>query len=143
LLSIAAGTTVWATPPAVTANRCVTVCLETGADGWIRSTATPIASRIFASIGVRINWGPGTAACLSKPGAIAVHLSYATPPTQAQHALAFARPYGGSESTRLLNSFKCTQNRAASPEQRIQLKTYASAGVYLVGAVHARSWDRR
>jgi len=97
LMSIAAGTTVWAAPPAVTANRSLTVCLETGTDGLIRSTAAPIASRVFASIGVRINWGPDTDACRKNQGAITVHLSYATRSTRAPHAWASARPFGAAE----------------------------------------------
>jgi hypothetical protein len=97
LMAVAVATTVWASTPAPVLKDSVMVCVEVGSDGWIRSTAEPLASRVFAGIGVRIDWGPDTPACWSKQGAIKVHLSYSTPPSRAPRAWASSYPYGSSD----------------------------------------------
>ena len=89
----AAGLCVWADNPlAAGADRSVTVCMEIGPDGLIRTTAQPLISRIFAEIGVRIEWARDRRACITNAG-IVVSLSYETPRDKYPKAWAYALPY--------------------------------------------------
>ena len=92
----AAGTSVWAAQPMPASDRSVTVCLETGAGGWVRLTALTQVSEIFKAIGVRIDWVPYSKACRSQKDAIAVRLSYETPARLHPGAWACAFPYSSS-----------------------------------------------
>lgn len=89
----AAGLCAWAEHPvAAGAERSVTVCMQTGPDGLVRSTAQPLVSRIFAKIGIHIEWARDPRACLADEGII-VSLSYETPPNKYPRAWAYALPY--------------------------------------------------
>ena len=88
---LAAGTSVWA---AAMPDRSVTVCQESGPDNWSTAPARAEASKIFAQIGVRLEWRIGTRECATNEDAIAIHMSYDTPKTKLPHALAYASPYG-------------------------------------------------
>jgi hypothetical protein len=55
----------------------------------------PLASAMFASIGVRIDWYTPEA-CPAGVGAIQVRLSHDSPRVHSSAALAFARPYQGT-----------------------------------------------
>jgi hypothetical protein len=71
------------------------VCLEPGSDGLVRTTAQPEVSRIFAEIGVRIDWRRDRQDCAASDGII-VTLSYETPATKHPNAWAYALPYEGT-----------------------------------------------
>src|SRR5579871_5114674 len=80
----------WADQP--TAAHSVTVCMEIGPDGLVRTTAQPLVSRIFAEVGVRIEWARSARACGADEGII-VSLSYETPPNKYPKAWGYALPY--------------------------------------------------
>ena len=75
-------------------ERIVTVCMERGSGFLASFEAQALASKIFAGIGVTINWHFGLEACPSQ--AIQVSLSQDTPKFQRPGAYAYARPYEGS-----------------------------------------------
>jgi hypothetical protein len=87
---LAAGTSVWA---AAIPDRSVTVCQEGGPATWSTAPARAEASKIFAQIGVRLEWRIATKECPANEDAIAIHMSYDTPKTKLPHALAYASPY--------------------------------------------------
>ena len=75
-------------------ERSVTVCMEHGS-GFVPSyEAQGLASKIFASIGVTINWHFGLQSC--PPQAIQITLSQDTPKFQHPRAYAYALPYEGT-----------------------------------------------
>ena len=76
------------------AEYSVTVCMGVGHNTLLQSTALPEASKIFAEIGVRIDWLPHTRDCDAIEG-IVVSLSDETPATKYPGAWAYARPYEG------------------------------------------------
>jgi len=96
VIAMAEGMSAWAAQPATVPGRSVIVCLETETDGWVRSTAGPETSKIFAQIGVRIEWGPDTPACRRRGAAIVIRLSYRTPATLQPRAWAYALPFEGT-----------------------------------------------
>jgi hypothetical protein len=55
----------------------------------------PLASKMFASIGVRIDWHDRDS-CPAGVGAIQVHMSYDPPGIRKFKTLAFAQPYDGN-----------------------------------------------
>jgi len=88
-----AGICAWADqPPAPGAERSVTVCMEIGTDGLMRTTAQPLVSRIFAEIGVRIERAREKRACIADEGVV-VGLSYETPSIKYLNAWGYALPY--------------------------------------------------
>jgi hypothetical protein len=90
MTTLAAGMSVWA---ATMPDRSVTVCQEGGPDDWSTAPARAEASKIFAQIGVRLDWGIGNK-CASNEHAITIHMSYDTPKTKLPHVWAYASPYG-------------------------------------------------
>lgn len=77
-----------------TAGRRVTVCTEGGAGFGVQKRAQAIASKMFAGIGVTIDWREGLRGC--PPQGILVSLTDRTPPSLFPGALAFALPYEGA-----------------------------------------------
>ena len=90
-----AGISAWSEQPAVPATEySVAVCMDVGHHTLIRGTAQREASKIFAEIGIRIDWRLGSHDCDSVEG-IFVSLSDETPATKYPGAWAYARPYEG------------------------------------------------
>jgi hypothetical protein len=73
-------------------ERKVTVCVDPSADGPQIRSAQGLASKLFARIGVRIDWRE-LRSCPDGENALRVSLSYKTPPDQRPGALAYALPY--------------------------------------------------
>jgi len=76
-------------------SSAVTICMKLGVDGPPLIRAEQLASKMFAEIGVAIEWS-GRDECHLKSGAIVVTLSYAIDPRKQPGAYAFARPYEGT-----------------------------------------------
>ena len=70
----------------------VTLCMNSGFDVVPLGRAEKLASKMFAEIGVEIEWS-GRADCPSRSGAIVVTVSYETPGREYPGAYAFAKPY--------------------------------------------------
>jgi hypothetical protein len=94
-MTMAAAITLWAEQPGPESERSAIVCLETGSDGLVRTTAQPEVSRIFAEIGIRIDWRRDKQDCAASDGII-VTLSYESPATKYPNAWAYALPYEGT-----------------------------------------------
>jgi hypothetical protein len=77
------------------AQRNVTVCAEHGTAGPVAFTAQVLASRMFAKIGVQIDWRAANS-CAGINNALAVTISDGTPANQLPGALAYALPYEGT-----------------------------------------------
>jgi hypothetical protein len=91
-----AGASLCAGQSAATQKATVNVCMET--DPYILMGVRPLASAMFASIGVRIAWHE-LDSCPAEVGAIQVRLSHDSPSIRnsaSEAALAFARPYEGT-----------------------------------------------
>jgi hypothetical protein len=74
----------------------VTVCMQTGADSSVTYQAQAIASRIFTSAGIEIEWKSDRRVCLLRPQeTIMIRLSTFTPASDHPGALAYALPYEG------------------------------------------------
>jgi len=78
-----------------TPERNVTVCAEIGAHSLEVANARTLASRMFAAIGVTIDWRSGLSGCPSQ--AIGITLSEKTPANREPGALAYALPYEGAD----------------------------------------------
>ena len=87
------GTSAWARESSVAGERRVIVCMEHGADTFTAFRAQTIAAKMFAEIGVKIEWR-GQNSCPA--GALRVSLSTSTPATLLPGALAYALPYEGT-----------------------------------------------
>lgn len=77
-----------------TAERNVTVCMEGNAHSDVAIRAQWLASRMFAGIGVTIDWRHGLRGCPSQ--GIMISLSDGTPASLKPGALAYALPYEGT-----------------------------------------------
>lgn len=88
-----AGASLYAAQGAATQKATVTVCMEP--DPHVLMGVRPLASAMFASIGVRIDWREPDS-CPVGVGAIQVRLSYDSTSMRNSKALAFAQPYEGS-----------------------------------------------
>jgi hypothetical protein len=77
------------------AGQAVTVCMKFVSDTPLLSSAEKLASKMFAEIGVEIEWS-GSDDCHLRGGAIVVILSYAIDPRKQPGAFAFSRPYEGT-----------------------------------------------
>jgi hypothetical protein len=93
-LAIIAGTMAWAEGVVPPAERKVIVCMEGGATQGVDLRAQALASKIFAGIGVALQWGRGLRGCPAQ--AILISLRYMTPSTLEPAALAYALPYEGA-----------------------------------------------
>jgi Zn-dependent protease with chaperone function len=90
---IMAGASLCAGQRAVTEKATVVVCMEP--DQHVLMGVRPLASAMFASIGVRIDWRERDS-CPVGVGAVQVRLSHDSPRIRNSEALAFARPYAGT-----------------------------------------------
>ena len=72
----------------------VAVCIENDFDAAIQRTQA-MTSRMFATIGVRIEWLRGQRSCIAAPDSIVIILNTATPRDYHPGALAFALPNEG------------------------------------------------
>src|ERR1039457_2402642 len=88
-----AGASLYAGQSAATQKATVTVCMEP--DQQVLMGVRPLASAMFASIGVRIAWHE-LDSCPAGVGGIQVRLSHDSPSIRNSEALAFARPYEGT-----------------------------------------------
>src|ERR1039458_68697 len=90
-----AGASLFAGQSAAPQKATVNVCMET--DPYILMGVRPLASAMFASIGVRIAWHE-LDSCPAEVGAIQVRLSRDSTRVRDSggEALAFARPYAGT-----------------------------------------------
>ena len=77
------------------AGQAVPVCMKLESDVPALTRAEQAASKMFAEIGVAIEWS-GRDDCQLRSGAIVVTLSYAIDPRKQPGAYAFARPYEGT-----------------------------------------------
>src|ERR1051326_1809003 len=93
-LAVIAGTMVRAEEFVPPAERKVVVCMESGAPVGAELEAEALASKIFAGIGVAIQWRRGHRGCPSQ--AIVISLSFRTPNSLQPVALAYALPYEGA-----------------------------------------------
>jgi len=76
------------------AERAVSVCLTGGPGAVTRAPAKALASKMFAGIGVTLNWREGFHGC--PPQGILISLTEETPATLFPGALGYALPYEGS-----------------------------------------------
>jgi hypothetical protein len=94
IVMAAAGTPAMTAVPAV--EYAADICIHTGASDWrILEPAKAIASKMFASIGVTTRWHGGWHMCPA--GALQVWLDGDTPVKFFPGALAYARPYEGTQ----------------------------------------------
>jgi hypothetical protein len=90
LMAAMVGVAAQASEPGQLAERTVTVCMENDAIGAVRQ-AKEKASKIFSSIGVKLDWHRG---CPAQD--IVISLSEDTPAKRMPRALAYALPYEGT-----------------------------------------------
>jgi hypothetical protein len=92
---VMAGASLCAGQPAMAQKATVTVCMDP--DPQVLMGVRPLASAMFTSIGVRIDWHEQDF-CPAGVGALKVRLSYHSTSMRNSEALAFAQPYDGSRS---------------------------------------------
>jgi len=90
-IMVMAGASLCAGQIAATQEATVTICMDP--DPLVLMGVRPLASRMFASIGVRIDWHDRDS-CPAGANAIQVRMSHDPPGTRKSKALAFAQPYG-------------------------------------------------
>jgi hypothetical protein len=76
------------------AGRKVTVCMQGAITREVEAPATWVASRMFAAIGVTLDWRRGFSGCPSQ--AIMISLTDNTPTSLQPGVLAYALPYEGT-----------------------------------------------
>ena len=108
-----AGASLFAGQSAAPQKATVNVCMET--DPYILIGVRPLASAMFASIGVRIAWHE-LDSCPAEVGAIQVRLSRDSTRVRdsGAEALAFARPYAGTVVVFLDRVEELNRNRGIS-----------------------------
>jgi peptidase M48-like protein len=90
------GASAWADSVGPTTQRKMTVCFEQGGVGEAADHAKMIASKVFLSIGVRLEWRGGRGFCRAHGDQhIVVSLSTHTPRNLLPGALAYALPFEG------------------------------------------------
>jgi hypothetical protein len=99
------------------AGQAVPVCMKFGSDVRALTRAEQAASKMFAEIGVKIEWS-GRDDCHLRPGAIVVTLSYAIDPSKQPGAYAFSRPY---EGTNIVVFWDRIQRKLPPPKSSILL----------------------
>jgi len=108
MMAAAIGTSVWAgSLPAGQSQ--VTVCMTGLPDAYVDKLAKATATKIFAGIGVKIQWRSGAKNCPTE--AIFITFSDSTPASLHPGALAYARPY---EGTHILVFYDRVSNTVAS-----------------------------
>jgi hypothetical protein len=84
----------------------LTVCFGGTNDIALENRAMAVASRVFAQIGVRVDWRRGLHNCPRQ--AIQIDLSENTPASQRPEALAYALPYEGTHIVVFLDRVRNT-----------------------------------
>ena len=92
--ALASSWVVRAGEPAIAAERVVTVCLTGGPSKSVRTPSKVMASKMFAAIGVTLNWHEGLNDCPSQ--GILLNLTEETPAALFPGALGYSLPYEGS-----------------------------------------------
>jgi hypothetical protein len=92
--ALASSCVVQAGEPVIAAERVVTVCLTGGPSTLIRTPSKAMASKMFAAIGVTLNWREGFHGC--PPQGILISLTEETPAGLFPGALGYSLPYEGS-----------------------------------------------
>jgi hypothetical protein len=95
MATVVAAATAWAGETGTVVDRKITVCVDPGADGPAIRSAQGLASRLFARIGVKIDWRERDF-CPADRNSLLVSFSFNTTPDQRPGALAYALPYEGS-----------------------------------------------
>ena len=88
-----AGASLCAGQSAAVQKATVTICLEP--DPLVLMGVRPLVSKMFASIGVRVDWHDRDS-CPVGVGAIQVRMSHNPPSIRKFKSLAFAQPYEGT-----------------------------------------------
>jgi hypothetical protein len=99
------------------AGKAVPVCMKLESDVPALTRAEQTASKMFAEIGVEIEWS-GSDDCHLRGGAIVVTLSYAIDPSKQPGAYAFSRPY---EGTHIVIFWDRIQHKIPPPKSSILL----------------------
>jgi hypothetical protein len=95
-IAVVAGMSVQARAAGQAGERKVTVCMERELDDNVADQAQVIASRMFANIGVRIDWHNSLRACAASPDrAIVVNLKTQSSKNDVPGVLASAQPFEG------------------------------------------------
>jgi hypothetical protein len=76
-------------------QRKVTVCVEQGTAGPVAHTAEVLAARMFAEIGVQVEWHVANS-CARIENALAITFSDGTPANHLPGTMAYALPYEGT-----------------------------------------------
>ena len=76
-------------------ERTVTVCMDPSADGVEIRAAQGLASKLFTSIHVKVDWRE-LRSCMAGGGSLQISFSHKTPPDQLPGSLAYALPYEGT-----------------------------------------------
>jgi len=92
---LAAATSDWAGETGQTAERALTVCVETSGEN-LAYAAEALASKVFEAIGVSVTWRQGLKHCPPGSGTILVTLALKTQERKRPGALAYALPYEGT-----------------------------------------------
>jgi hypothetical protein len=92
--ALASSWVVQAGEPVIAAERVVTVCLAGGPSKSVRTPSKAMASKMFAAIGVTLNWHEGLNDC--PPQGILLSLTEKTPAALFPGALGYSLPYEGS-----------------------------------------------
>ena len=85
----------WAGDAGPTPERTVTVCVDRGINGPLAHRAKGVASKMFAEIGVRIDWR-FSQGCPVGGGVIAINFSYNASDDRFPGAFAYALPFEGT-----------------------------------------------
>jgi hypothetical protein len=133
---LAAGTSLWA---AAMPDRSVTICEEGGPATWSTTPARAEASKIFAQIGVRLEWRIGTKECAINEDAIAIHMSYDTPKTKLPNAFACASPYGERNIVVFYDRIKNEARNTGTPHLLAYVFVHEIAHVVQGVARHSQS----
>ena len=129
VMTLAGTGSAWSEQPAVpAAEYSVTVCMGVGHNTLLRSTALQEASKIFAEIGVRIDWLPHSHDCDAIEG-IVVSLSDETPAKKYPGAWACARPYEGLHIEVFYDRIQKKMGNAAAPRLLAYVLTHEIAHV--------------
>ena len=94
IIGALASALVQAEEPLTPVERVVTVCLTGGPGAVIRTPSKAMASKMFAAIGVTVNWREGLRDC--PPQGIFLSLTEETPAALFPGALGYSLPYEGS-----------------------------------------------
>ncbi len=106
------GATGWAGETGGAAERKVMVCMQPGTDIFTARQAQTVASKIFAEIGVKIEWHRQNSCPVE---ALLVSISNSTPADLLPGALAYALPYEGTHIVVFYDRVQKTVEPAAAP----------------------------